>query len=93
MATVMQMFGDALGNETGQDGQFLKTMDFEHADGRGHLVTTDDFRDAMLFDEFAQAIAFWKRTPECHPVRLSDGKPNRPLTAFNWTFIDTAKLA
>jgi hypothetical protein len=91
MATVMQLFGDALGNATPEDGQYLKSMDFEYADGRGNLATTHDIGEAMLFDEFALAIEFWKRSPKCHPTRLSDGKPNRPLTAFNWTFADPEK--
>lgn len=88
MTTVMMCFGDGLGNATPHDGQYLKSMDFEAHDGRGHLITTPNVEDAKRFDTAAEAFEFWKRSPDCHPIRLSDGKPNRPLTAFNWQFDD-----
>lgn len=73
------------GMSTPHDGEYLKDMDFEAYDGRGHLVTTPDKADAKRFADPGEAFAFYKRVPECHPLR-DDLQPNRPLTAFNWEF-------
>ena len=88
----MKLFGSADGTQLASDGQYLKDMDFEAHDGRGHLTTTPDLAEAKRFDSFIEAVEFWKRSPECHPVRKTDGKPNRPLTAFNWQFADPENL-
>lgn len=82
---VMKIWGDALGNTTPFDGEYIRSMDFEAHDGRGHLITTADRDKAMKFKDLGEWFEFWKTSPKCHPVRLSDGKPNRPLTAYNVT--------
>ncbi len=49
----------------------------------GVLITTDDPAKATLFAPEA-AYAVWMAGPRCACHRLRpDGKPNRPLTAFN----------
>lgn len=84
-ATVMQLWGDAFGNATPADGQYLKDFDFEAHDGQGEITMTPDIAEAKGFADFPEAHAFWKRSPECRPTR-PDGKPNRPLTATTWEF-------
>jgi hypothetical protein len=69
-------------------GQYLKSYDVEAHGGRGEIVWTSRVEEAMRFDGNRDAFECWKRVPECHPVRLSDGKPNRPLTAFTITIED-----
>lgn len=90
-STVLQLFGDALGRPTEADGEYLRDMDFEANDGHGKLITTADLAEAKRFASFGEAHEFWKRSPACHPTRSTDGLPNRPLTAFNWTFLDPDK--
>jgi hypothetical protein len=87
MATVMQLWGDAMGQPLPADGQYLQDFDFEAHDGQGEITMTPNIEDAKGFPSFVEAHAFWKRSPECRPVRL-DGKPNRPLTATTWQFIN-----
>jgi len=50
--------------------------------GRGHIVATMDRARAMEFESQAQAMACYLAVPVCHPVRDTDGKPNRPLTGY-----------
>lgn len=46
-----------------------------------HLVTTDDITKATRYST-KQAMEVYLAVDPRHPVRTSDGKPNRPLTAF-----------
>jgi len=62
---------------------YLQSFDHEARDGFGVGVFTEDIGKAMRFVDVAEAMAFWQRSPTNHPIRSSDGKPNRPLTA--WT--------
>lgn len=80
---VMVLRGQANGQSTPYDGQFLKAFDFEAEGGRGMIDMTPDPEQAMRFDDVGAAIAFRNRSPECKPLR-DDGLPNRPLTATHW---------
>lgn len=83
MAVVMILRGDALGNPTPCDGQYLKAFDFEADDGRGEIDMTPDLADAMQFPHIGHALAFRNRVPVCRP-RREDGQPNRPLSSTTW---------
>lgn len=83
---VLRIDGDALGNATPFDGQWITEYDPSRMgiapDGRPlfcHLKTTREIRNAKMFDTAGEAIMFFRRD---YGVR-TDGKPNRPLTAFN----------
>jgi len=39
--------------------------------------------DAKKFSSPTEAMNFWNIQSETHPIRETDGKPNRPMTAFN----------
>lgn len=82
---VMRVCGKADGSPTPHDGQYLKAFDFEAHGGQGEIVMTPNLAEARRFPTFADAITFWKTVPECKPLR-EDGRPNRPLTATNWSF-------
>lgn len=86
MAVVMILRGDALGNPTPMDGQYLKDFDFEADDGRGEIDMTADLADAMQFPHIGHALAFRNRVPVCRP-RREDGKPNRPLSSTTWEVV------
>jgi hypothetical protein len=82
MAVAIKLWGLASGTVDEHSKRFVKAMDFEAHDGRGELTTTDDQAEAMQFPSMIEAMEFWKTSPQCHPIRLSDGRPNRPLTAY-----------
>jgi hypothetical protein len=79
---VIRIVGDATGHRTSVDGTFVKTFDPDAHKGRGFLTTTTDVKEAMTFESTTAAHAFWTQTSKVQPMR-SDGKPNRPLTAYN----------
>lgn len=74
-------------------GRFVERYDPDFADGRGMVDTTDDLSRAMRFPDAIEAWALWKLPSTVHPIRLSDGKPNRPMTAFSITVVDDTEEA
>lgn len=68
-------------------GRYLLSFDPDHDDGRGSVESTDDPTEALRFPNALTAWEEWKRASTVHPVRLTDGKPNRPMTAFTITVI------
>jgi hypothetical protein len=68
-------------------GQYLLSYDPEAAGGFGVWAWTADPALAMVFPGAPAAFRCWRAVPANHPVRQSDGKPNRPLTAFSVTFV------
>jgi len=67
-------------------GPYLRFYDPEADDGRGRWKWTGNKKLARVFANEMEAMECWRSVPRCHPVRESDGKPNRPLTQFNVTF-------
>jgi len=86
MTVVLKLAGHPVRGATPEDGQYLQSIDFAAHGGRGDMVLTTDLQRALKFAGMAQAWAYWRTVPEEHPLRSSDGLPNRPLTAFNWEF-------
>lgn len=70
---------DALGRPV---GAYIEDFDFEARRGFGKPTFTTNVDRAKRFPSFLEAMGFWTTQSKTHPVRLSDGKPNRPLTAF-----------
>lgn len=58
---------------------YIVGFDTRAYEGRGAAVLSDTVDGAQRFSSAAEAFAFWRQD---HGMR-SDGKPNRPLTAFN----------
>jgi len=67
-------------------GPYLRSYDPEADDGRGTWKWTGNKKLARVFANEMEAMECWRAVPKCHPVRETDGKPNRPLTQFNVTF-------
>jgi hypothetical protein len=70
-------------------GQYLKSFDPDFFDPdfgdtkiTGLALWTDDVSKAKSFANYAAAFAEWNRQSKRIPFR-SDGKPNKPLTAFS----------
>jgi hypothetical protein len=85
MKIVMIQQGAPNGQSLPGDGSYLKSFDFEAYGGIGKIELTLDLDEAMVFPGMFAALAFYRTSPQCSPVR-GDGKPNRPLTAANWLF-------
>ena len=83
----IKIWGDSHGNPTEFDDQYVVEYDptREGVSPSGvpmnaHLITTPDPAQAKVYATAAEAFEEWRRA---HGVRPWDGKPNRPLTAFN----------
>jgi hypothetical protein len=50
------------------------------------VTFTSVLADAMIFESSAAALEFTQQVYAAVPVR-SDGKPNRPLSAYFWQFV------
>lgn len=70
------------------DPCYLMSYKPEARGGHGEVVLTDDRDHAHRYGTFEEAFEHWRAQPRNHPVRLSDGKPNRPLTAYSVLFED-----
>jgi hypothetical protein len=80
---VMLCLGSPIGSPGPHNNRYLRSMDFTRSDG---LVTCADIADAKRFADMVEALTYLRTVPECHPIRRSDGKPNRPLFAWSWEF-------
>lgn len=67
--------------------EYVEDCDVDAYDGVGIVMLTRDVKKARKFEDFESAMAFWKRQSKRRPLR-PDGKPNRPLTAYNVTTED-----
>ena len=66
-------------------GRYLCAYDPEAVGGLGSIKTTGKEAEALRFPTLQEALETWKRSSRTRPWR-SDGKPNRPLTAYTVTF-------
>lgn len=67
------------------DGMFLHSFDPEANYGHGQIIGTALRANAMQFSSAAEAVSLWETVPKSRPLRESDGRPNKPLTAFHMT--------
>jgi hypothetical protein len=63
-------------------GPYLEWFSVDANNGRGADTWTHDATKAMRFPSFEAATECWKRQSTVTPLR-TDGRPNRPLTAYN----------
>lgn len=68
----------------GPNNGYIAWADVEQWDSNVMFVElSDDIHEAKRFVSFAAAVDFYRAVPTNHPVRSTDNKPNRPLTAWN----------
>jgi hypothetical protein len=68
----------------GSGPYYVMAYDPDSNDGRGEVTTTTDIFKALAFEKSYEAWEKWKQQSRVRPLR-SDGRPNRPLTAFTVT--------
>jgi len=66
-------------------GRYLRFYDPDYRDGLGAVTVTNEVELAQRFDGIIEAMNEWKRPSTVHPIRETDGKPNRPMTAWSVT--------
>lgn len=80
MAMLIVSRGTALGDTT-TSGMFLAAFDPDVCDGMGYTKWTRVKQEALRFPDFRTAMEIWRAQSTVRPLR-TDGKPNRPLTAY-----------
>ena len=80
--SVIRIHSTAWGAKSDLTGRYLKSYDPDARGGRGTVETTEDRDQAMQFADAGAAMECWRRPSKVLPLR-PDGKPNRPLTAYN----------
>ena len=89
---VLKILGLASGHRTDEHvGEYVRAFDPDALGGRGYLLTTAELSRAKVFPTFAEALAYWQTQSTTFPYRLTDGKPNRPLTAYHVLILDAAR--
>jgi hypothetical protein len=78
---VIRCMGHATG-DIQDEGKYLESYDPEAHDGRGEVKWTEDKSKAMQLT-IEGAYDLYNTVPSNHPIRLTDGKPNKPLTAYH----------
>lgn len=86
MTCVIRCMGIA-GMPGGPIGQFLMGFDVDANQGRGSDSWCFSARGAMHFPDAAAAMAAWKTQSTRFPTR-TDGRPNRPLTAYSIEIVE-----
>jgi hypothetical protein len=79
----LKLIESADGTHTPKDGMYLVDYipDTDEL-GLGELHASPDVTDAKIFADASSAFAYWKQQSKRVPLR-TDGKPNRPLTAWS----------
>lgn len=78
MIVVIEIVGDGITDRPA----YVRSYTPHGFDGRGHVVLTQDLRRAWQFASTAAAFKAYHATSATHPTR-TDGRPNRPLTAYD----------
>lgn len=66
---------------------YLESYDPDAHEGMGDATWTGSLGKAMRFENQLQAMQFYRQGSKVAPYR-SDGRANRPLTAFSVEFIN-----
>lgn len=79
---IIQLMGVAPNGRPPPVPTFVKDCDFDAAGGFGVIVMTQNRDEAKKFDTALLALEFYRTQSKKLPL-WSDGKPNRPLTAYH----------
>lgn len=82
MSVVIRIVGLAGGERAPQgESMYVQSYTPDGNEGRGEVELTTYRSAAKQYADAAEAHQEWARVSRTHPTR-SDGKPNRPLSAF-----------
>jgi hypothetical protein len=87
MSAIIQILGLASGEPSEADGQYVKSYTPDGHEGAGDLVLTRHRGQAKHYASKGAAMEERKRVSATHPTR-SDGRPNRPMSAFTVSIED-----
>lgn len=90
MKVIMQLLGVAPDGRPPPKATFVRDCDFDADEGRGRIVMTQKQGEAKRFEDVGAALQFYQQTSKVVPIR-PDGKPNRPMTAYNIAIMDENK--
>jgi len=79
---IMQLMGVAPDGRPPPVATYVRDCDFDADHGRGRIIMTQKQDEAKRFDDVTAALDFYRTASKVVPIR-PDGKPNRPLTAYN----------
>lgn len=68
---------------------YFHAVDVDAREGFGLAELTGDIAKALTWPTAVAAIEAWQQQSTVKPLRLHDGKPNRPLTAYTVELIRT----
>jgi len=83
MPYVMRCLGFAGDFPCDTVGHYFKEFDPKALGGVGDAVWTPNPTEAARFPDPAAVFKMYNAVPKCHPVRTTDGKPNKPMTAYH----------
>lgn len=83
----IKIAGTAVGGKSIFDGMWVQHYNPDGRKGVGELMATPFPEQARKFKDFNEAVSYWRQQSTVIPYR-SDGKPNRPLTAYNVEILD-----
>lgn len=86
MSVLVRIAGAATGIPTPHDGRYVVSWSPHTRFGYLDLETTDRPSRARRFDDAAEALKEWRMVSRVEPKRPTDGRPNRPLTAYTVEF-------
>jgi hypothetical protein len=82
MKIIMQLMGVAPNGRPPPVPTYVQDVDFDADEGRGRIIMTQKRYEAKRFDTPGEALEYYRTQSKVVPIR-PDGKPNRPLTAYN----------
>jgi hypothetical protein len=86
MAIVIKIVSRGDGKPTPHAERYLAHYDPDADPLNGWVESTEFLDEALLFASITEATECWRRVSKTMPRRLSDGRPNRPLSAYTCSF-------
>lgn len=83
MKAIVQIIGSTAGIPTPHDGKWLVEWNPHTYYGACDIATTDDPKEAKVFDGPIHVMKEWRIVSAVQAIRPTDGLPNRPLTGLS----------
>lgn len=90
---VVRVIGQANGEPTPHDGEYVVSWDPHTPYGDCAITTTKELARARIFTCLSDALEEYRTVSRVQPQRPTDGKPNRPLMGLSVMFERLAERA